>query len=150
MANLSQIQVGGTTYDICDTTARDSIVQINDSISQINEVYSTTVTLSNVTFSTAPIVYLKRWRYLVHASTTDVVNAATANSQITVGTIPTGYRPYHSVEQSGAAVSNNSFSGYYKWILLSGGNINYLASVTGAREAPFIMTYYCNKDYPSD
>lgn len=60
MANLSQIQVGGTTYDICDTTARDSIVQINDSISQINEVYSTTVTLSNVTFSTAPIVYLKR------------------------------------------------------------------------------------------
>lgn len=27
MANLSQIQVGGTTYDICDTTARDSISQ---------------------------------------------------------------------------------------------------------------------------
>lgn len=29
MTNLSQIQVGGTTYDICDTTARDSISQIN-------------------------------------------------------------------------------------------------------------------------
>lgn len=67
MANLSQIQVGGTTYDICDTTARDSISQINDSISQIddsisqiNQVYTTTVTLSNVTFSTAPSVYFKR------------------------------------------------------------------------------------------
>ena len=143
MANLSQIQVGGTTYDICDTTARDSI-------SQINQVYTTTVTLSNVTFSTAPIVYLQRWRYLVHASTTDVVNAATANSQITVGTIPTEYRPYYNVQQSGAAVSNNSFSGYYKWILLSGGNINYLTSVTGAREAPFSMTYYCNDAYPAD
>ena len=149
MANLSQIQVGGTTYDICDTTARDSISQINNSISQINQVYTTTVTLSNVTFSTAPSIYFKRWRYLVHASTTDVVNAATANSQITVGTIPTGYRPFYNVQQSGAAVSNNSFSGYYKWILLSGGNINYLTSVTGAREAPFIMTYYCNNDYPT-
>ncbi len=35
MANptLSQIKVGQTTYDICDTTARDSISQINDVIS---------------------------------------------------------------------------------------------------------------------
>lgn len=23
MANISQVQVGGTTYDICDATARD-------------------------------------------------------------------------------------------------------------------------------
>ena len=142
MTNLSQIQVGGTTYDICDTTARDSI-------SQINQVYTAAVTLSNITFSTAPKIYLKRWRYLVHASTTDVVNAATANSQITVGTIPTGYRPFYNVQQSGTAVSNNNFLGYYKWILLSGGNINYLTSVTGAREAPFTMTYYCNNAYPA-
>ena len=35
MANLSQIQVGGTTYDICDTTARDSISQINKFLSDI-------------------------------------------------------------------------------------------------------------------
>lgn len=143
MANLSQIQVGGTTYDICDTTARDSI-------SQINQVYTTTVTLSNITYSTAPVVYFKRWRYLVHASTTEVVNAATANSQITVGTIPTGYRPCYNVQQCGVAVSNNNFLGYYKWILLSGGNINYLTSVTGAREAPFSMTYYCSNAYPTD
>ena len=35
MANptLSQIKVGQTTQDICDTTARDSISQINDVIS---------------------------------------------------------------------------------------------------------------------
>lgn len=143
MANLSQIQVGGTTYDICDTTARDSIFQID-------KIYTTTITLSNITFSTAPNIYFKRWRYLVHASTTDVVNAATANSQITVGTIPTGYRPFYNVQQCGVAVSNNSFSGYYKWILKSDGGIIYLTSVTGAREAPFTMTYYCNNTYPTD
>lgn len=143
MANLSQIQVSGTTYDICDTTARDSI-------SQINQIYTTTVTLSNITYSTAPNIYFKRWRYIVHASTTDVVNAATTNSQITVGTIPTGYRPFYNVQQSGVAVSNNIFSGYFKWTLMSGGNIAYLTSVTGAREAHFTMAYYCNNAYPTN
>ena len=144
MANptLSQIKVGQTTYDICDVTARDSI-------SQINQIYTTTVTLSNITFQTPPNIYFARWRYLVHASTTNVVNAATTNSQIIVGTIPTEYRPYYNVQQSGAAVSNNNFSGYYKWSLMSDGNIAYLTSITGAREVPFNITYYCNQSYPS-
>ena len=33
MANISQVEVNNTTYSICDAVARDSISQINDSLS---------------------------------------------------------------------------------------------------------------------
>ena len=145
MANLSQIQVGGTTYDICDTTARNSI-------SQIDKFYTTSVTLSGITYSSPPVMYFRRWAYFVSVILNDVVNAATASTSLSVGTVPQGYLPFDGRVETvgGAAVSNNSFSGYYKWFIYRTGDIRYLTSVTGAREAPFNMTYYCNDAYPAD
>ena len=105
------------------------------------------VTLSNITFSTAPVLYLRRRGNFVSATMMSVVNARTANSQIYVGTIPTGFRPTSNVAQTGLCVSNNNFNGNYKWIIDSLGGVNYLTSVTGAREAPLVMTWYTADDW---
>lgn len=105
------------------------------------------VTLSNITFSTAPVLYLQRRGNLVSAKMMSVVNARTANSQIYVGTIPTGFRPTSNVAQTGLCVSNNNFNGNYKWIIDSLGGVTYLTSVTGAREAPLVMMWFTTDDW---
>lgn len=119
-------------------------------MSDLIHAFTTTthnVTLSNITFSTAPVLYLQRRGNLVSAKMMSVVNARTANSQIYVGTIPTGFRPTSNVAQTGLCVSNNNFNGNYKWIIDSLGGVNYLTSVTGAREAPLVMTWFTTDDW---
>lgn len=61
MANISQVQVGGTTYDICDATARDSIsslqvisVKNKNSFSiNANESFTHSFSLDNLNFDSS-------------------------------------------------------------------------------------------------
>lgn len=121
---------------------------MNDFIHEFTTV-TRDVTLSNISFQTAPVIYLHRRGHFVDAVMTGIVNARTTNSQISVGTIPEGFRPTFNVGQTGICVSNNSFNGYYKWFISGAGAITYLTSVTGAREAPLMLTWYTTNDWPS-
>ena len=98
------------------------------------------ITLSNIG-SGAKTLYLEREGSIVHASMTATATAGTANSAITCGTIPTGYRPTHNEFQSGTCVTNNTLSGYYRWRIATGGTVTYWCSVTGIRESPLCMTW---------
>ena len=42
MSDISQIQVNGTTYDLCDATARTEITNLQDSV-----IYKTSFEMSN-------------------------------------------------------------------------------------------------------
>lgn len=37
MSDISQIQVNGTTYDLCDATSRTQIANLQDSVDQIGD-----------------------------------------------------------------------------------------------------------------
>lgn len=121
---------------------------MNDFIHEFTTVISN-VTLSNITFSTAPVLYLRRRGTTVSAIMNSVVNASSAGTRISVGTIPAGYRPPQAVLQSGVCVSNNNFNGNYQWRIDTSGAITYLTSVTGAREAPMVLTWQTTNAWPS-
>lgn len=108
-----------------------------------------TVTLSNITFSTAPVLYLYRRGTTVSAIMNSAVNASSAGTRISVGTVPAGYRPPQTVVQSGVCVTNNNFNGNYQWRIESSGAVTYLTSVTGAREAPMALTWQTTNAWPS-
>lgn len=84
MANLSQIQVGGTTYDICDTTARDALGVIQSDIT-IGE--GATQIASSA---------LRKTGHVVQLTMNGVTLAQTLKqwtSSPTAATIPIGFRP---------------------------------------------------------
>lgn len=107
------------------------------------------VTLSNITFQTAPILHLCRRGTTVSAIMNSVVNASSAGTRISVGTIPAGFRPPQIALQSGVCVSNNNFNGNYQWRIDTNGAVTYLTSVTGAREAPLVLTWQTTDAWPS-
>lgn len=148
-SGASSQRIAFVTADTVRLTGGASVTMpMNDFIHEFTTV-TRDVTLSNISFQTAPVIYLHRRGHFVDAVMTGVVNARTTNSQISVGTIPEGFRPTFNVGQTGICVSNNSFNGYYKWFISGAGAITYLTSVKGAREAPLMLTWYTTNDWPS-
>ena len=109
---LSQIKVGNVVYDICDASTRNSIVQIQNSISQLNKIYNSEISLTNI--NATGTVKLFRINSIVCASYGSNTKVSTADTVYTCGTIPSGYIPAYSIAVSGIGVSNNSFSAYYR------------------------------------
>lgn len=109
---------------------------------------STTVNLSNLGSGTKTL-YLERRGNVVHASMISTATAGRANSAISCGTVPSGYRPTRNEFQSGTCVSNNNLNGYYRWRVATTGAITYWCSVTDIRESQLCMTWVTNDTFPS-
>ena len=101
------------------------------------------INLSNIGSGTKT---LNLWRegHVVHASMIATATAGTANTAITCGTIPEGFRPIANEFQSGACVTNNTLSGNYRWRVTTTGVVTYWCSTTAIRESPLCMTWLTN------
>lgn len=110
-------------------------------------VASTTITLSNLGSGTKTL-YLYRQGNFVVAEFNATTNA-TANSAISAGTIPTGYRPDRNVYQGGARYTNNSANGTYRWRVASTGVITFWTTSTGTYETPLTLCWYTANSWPS-
>ena len=130
----------GTDYDVGWVTPSGGGTAI--------ETAETSVSLSNIGSGTKTL-YLEREGSIVHASFTATATAATANSAISCGTVPSGYRPTASEFQSGICMTNNTLSGYYRWQIATTGAITYWCSVTTIRESPMSMTWLTDDSFPS-
>ena len=109
----------------------------------------TTMNLQNVGSGTHTL-YLYRQGRFVFASMANAINPTSANTAINAGTIPSGYRPAALAMCSGAGVVGNTISNwFYRWRVATTGAITLHISVTGAREAPLVMTWFTNDDWPS-
>lgn len=131
-------KASGTDWDLAWVTPSGGSIQ----------TASTSMALSNIGSGTKTL-YLERWGNVVHASMVTTATASTANSAITCGTVPSGYRPTHNEFQSGVCVSNNNLNGYYRWRVATTGAITYWCSVTAIRESPLCMTWVTNDTFPS-
>ena len=110
-------------------------------------IASTTITLSNLGSGTKTL-YLYRQGNFVVAEFNATTNA-TANSAISAGTIPTGYRPDRNVYQGGARYTNNSANGTYRWRVASTGTITFWTTSTGTYETPLTLCWYTANSWPS-
>lgn len=120
------------------TTRNEPIFDWHGHVEQ--SIKTGTVNLSNIGSGTKA---LNLWRegHVVHASMIATATAGTANSAITCGTIPEGFRPIANEFQSGACVSNNTLNGYFRWRVATTGVVTYWCSVTAIRESPLCMTW---------
>ena len=81
---------------------------------------------------------------------TDAINPASANTAINAGTVPSGYRPAAYAMCSGNGMVGNTIGPrQYRWRVHSNGTITLHISVTGAREAPLVMTWFTNDAWPT-
>lgn len=120
---------------------------VDASVGQSGEA-TATVNLSNIGSGTKTMT-LTRVGDVVHASMTATATAGTANSAISCGTVPSGYRPAQTEFQSGTCVTNNTLSGYFRWRVATTGAITYWCSVTAIRESPLCMTWVTSDTFPS-
>lgn len=141
--------VWADTLDLFDRDASTvtATVSMEDVVAALTTA-STTVSLSNLGSGTKTL-YLERRGNVVHASMVFTVAASTANSAISCGTVPSGYRPKHNEFQGGTSVSNNNLSGYYRWRVATTGAITYWCSVTALRESPMSMTWLTDDSFPA-
>lgn len=123
------------------TTRQEPIFDWHGHVEQ--SIKTGTVNLSNIGSGTKA---LNLWRegHVVHASMIATATASAANSAITCGTIPEGFRPIANEFQSGACVSNNTLNGYFRWRVATTGVVTYWCSVTAIRESPLCMTWLTN------
>ena len=147
----TRVNLHGDYLDLSDGTTHQSFTMANV-IEALESggvgTASTSITLSNLGSGTKTL-HLERWGNVVHASMTSTATASTANSAITCGTVPSGYRPTHNEFQGGISVSNNNLSGNYRWRVATTGVITYWCSVTAIRESPMSMTWLTNDSFPS-
>ena len=142
----------GTTYALTKSGTTITLEGSDGSETSVSDgspgEATATVSLSNIGSGTKTLT-LTRVGDVVHATMTATATAATANSPITCGTVPSGYRPTHNEYQSGVCVSNNNLSGDYRWCVATDGTVTYWCSVTTIRESPLCMTWVTNDSFPS-
>lgn len=111
-------------------------------------IANTSMSLSSGSIGSGKTLYLRRCGHMVQASMANAVNIPTGsnNKALSCGTIPEGYRPEHNAYMGGPVVANNSISGQYRWMIVPGGAITLISSITGTREEPISMTWYTSND----
>lgn len=110
-------------------------------------VASTTINLSNLGSGTKTLYLYRQGNFVVVEF--NATTNATANSAISAGTVPTGYRPDRNVYQGGARYTNNSANGTYRWRVASTGVITFWTTSTGTYETPLTLCWYTANAWPS-
>lgn len=142
----TRVNLHGDYLDLSDGTTHQSFTMAN--VIEALKSGGVGTTLSNLG-SGAKTLRLWREGNVVHASMIATVTASAANSAITCGAVPYGFRPTQNEFQSGVCVSNNNLNGYYRWRVATTGAITYWCSVTAIRESPLCMTWVTNDTFPS-
>lgn len=136
---------------------RDSVTNAMDAIDALDAddvgavpstVKTAQVSLSNLGSGTK-ILYLYRQGSFVFAQMNATTAPSSANTAISAGTVPLGYRPVRNVGQGGPRVSNSSLNGTYRWTINTSGAITFLTSSTGTYETPMALCWYTTNAFPS-
>lgn len=126
----------------------DTITQVQADVDALEKVASYTHNIIGAIGGTVPL-YLRRSGNFVTAIVQSTVNPPSANTVISCGSIPNGYRPFATASQGGPSViSGNVGGGLYRWTINSSGAVSFVCSATGQRECHLALTYYTNDAFP--